>query len=167
MRGCEFCGVAFKPRKPTQRFCSIRCSNTKRNLAHAERQRQRPVTDLKLIERNGYLMEWDRERAKYVYQHRLVMERHLGRRLESNEVVHHLNHDKHDNRLENLQIMDRSSHMRHHGRESKGKPKPWLRTPLEPCPECGQMFKPWSRRGRRTVTCSVSCSNRYRVRTTA
>lgn len=47
-------------------------------------------------------------------EHRLIMERHLGRKLLSSEIVHHKDGDKSNNDLENLDVMSRSEHSRVH-----------------------------------------------------
>jgi hypothetical protein len=49
-----------------------------------------------------------------VFEHILVMERHLGRRLQPDEIVHHLDHRRRNNAIENLQVMTRSEHTKYH-----------------------------------------------------
>ena len=47
-------------------------------------------------------------------EHRLVIEKQIGRKLTFNEIVHHKNENKGDNDPENLEIKSRSEHSRMH-----------------------------------------------------
>lgn len=92
--------------------------------AHAGRKRGRSKTPFDSpIKRNGgdywhlnasgYLqrsvvIDRDTGRRKNILQHRVVMEQHLNRPLTEHETVHHLNGDRTDNRLDNLELWSKS-----------------------------------------------------------
>ena len=71
------------------------------------------------IDRKGYVLiycpDHPHARGNYVLEHRLVMEAHLGRTLLPSEVVHHIDGDKTNNIIPNLQLYSSSSgHSKYH-----------------------------------------------------
>lgn len=82
-------------------------------------------------------------------EHRIIMEKHIGRKLDRFELVHHINEDKKDNRIENLQVMSPKEHSSYHNQKY---PLTWK------CEVCGIVFTPKpSKRGWKQKTCSRRC----------
>lgn len=50
----------------------------------------------------------------FIDEHRYVMEQYLGRKLKSDEIVHHIDENKNNNNIENLKVMTKSEHTRLH-----------------------------------------------------
>lgn len=77
---------------------------------------------------DGYLAIYFPDHPKsttdgYIMEHILVMECLIGRHLKEDEVVHHVNGKRQDNRKENLKLMTKSEHMSYHMKERYAKRK--------------------------------------------
>lgn len=77
------------------------------------------------MHRLGYVLVYcpdhpQADRQGFVLEHRLVVENEIGRYLSKDEVIHHKNGNKEDNRIENLEIMSRAEHIDQHRNELLG-----------------------------------------------
>jgi len=117
------------PLRTTGRLCSVEdcggqhkangycAAHYKRVLKHGHPQADIPIRHVdgtghmshgyKQINVPKYLRHLTRRNTK-IAEHRLVLARHLGRALTSDEHVHHINGVKTDNRLENLELWSTS-----------------------------------------------------------
>lgn len=102
---CAHCKKLFsfapsKRRSLDNAHCSVSCS-AKANKAKTTANKHKNTGGWK-IGVDGYVVKY--MDGKKVFQHRVVMEDVIGRKLMPYENVHHINGIKHDNRAENLEL---------------------------------------------------------------
>lgn len=108
LQPCETCRKQFKPRRANSRFCSRTClHDSMRGSKSAAWKGGRQLDSA------GYVRIHNPDHPAapgngYVKEHRVVMEKILGRYLLPNEEVHHKNGQKDDNRAKNLELWVRS-----------------------------------------------------------
>lgn len=120
-RNCVICKNSFYAKSSDDRrncirkFCSRKCMNYNKKL-------DLPVGQW--YSYDGYIViNKTTDGRRQIKLHRYVMEQHIGRKLLPSEIVHHINEDKLDNRIDNLQIVTISEHNRIHGFLTKEKRK--------------------------------------------
>jgi len=80
---------------------------------HKEKDRQAHFKNKSMIDTRGYKLIYIGPH-KYRAEHRLVIEKEIGRKLHTWEIIHHVNEIRTDNRIENLKILTISEHMKLH-----------------------------------------------------
>jgi len=122
---CMVCGGIFfviPYRQKRALFCSIKCRS---EGAIGKKRPRPPRIGYKIV--RGYKLIFKPNHPDttilnpYIKEHRLVVEHHLKRRLTNQEVVHHINENKLDNRIENLLVLDNRIHAIIHTRHLRKK----------------------------------------------
>lgn len=123
--GCNYCGrIFFRNRKVLLQpliFCSRKCSSLfKKILVKKSGFGNRIPSTYRYVYKYVGIKNGT---SRYRQEHRILMEEYLGRKLNKNEVVHHINGNGRDNRIINLKIIKLSKHSRLHASEFNQKLK--------------------------------------------
>lgn len=117
VKNCETCGTEYTPKSRSSRFCSRTCLWK----ANSERVPHNKGTSKGWVDSRGYRWLYVRENGKQVArrEHRVLMELHIGRKLEPWELVHHRDENPSNNSIENLEIVEWGKHTAEHHKGSR------------------------------------------------
>lgn len=115
VKPCAQCGVELrlKPSQSHRKYCTKACeglARTKRPLGRTHNGK--PAR----LDIHGYVLVWQPDfpapkgMKGWAYEHRVIASQIVGRPLTSDEQVDHINRNRQDNRLENLQVLDQFGH---------------------------------------------------------
>lgn len=119
IRNCIICGAAFRTFPSlVKRGFGLYCNRKCKGVGERSAKSLGEVDGYNVyVGTNGYariVFGRSNEKLFHVY----VMEKYLGRKLEKNEHVHHLNDNKLDNRIENLAVLSNlGGHQREHAKK--------------------------------------------------
>lgn len=115
---CIYCKTSFITKHKDAEYCSSKCVS--RGTAN-KKKKYIDIPDClenssrKIDKKIGYVrvyapMHHEANTWGYVYEHRLIAEQIIGRELTKDEIVHHKNGKRWDNRPENLEVMNKIEH---------------------------------------------------------
>lgn len=87
------------------------------------------IDDSQSKRHKGYVWLRTTNRKTRIQEHRIVVNELLGRKVKSDEVIHHKNHNGLDNRPENLEVMNAREHYLMHAKNMIGDNNPMHRFP--------------------------------------
>jgi hypothetical protein len=105
-RDCVHCGKTFVPGRhgEERRFCSLACWYDSQCPVGSVRPDNSGYNIVKVPPGTPGTKRAARGRNHWMWEHRYVMQQHIGRPIEPWEQVHHKNGRRDDNRIENLEL---------------------------------------------------------------
>lgn len=118
-RICQYppCGRPYfrKNGQVNSKYCSRKCSCKSRHTHEFQSKAGKAGAKFNIARRGTGKTWYVKELGRH--QHRVVMEKKLGRKLLKGEIVHHVDNDKHNNHPDNLEVMTQSQHAYIHGKQ--------------------------------------------------